>query len=339
MTPAVSVVMPVFNAEAHLVDAIASVLGQTFRDFELICVNDGSGDSSGAILDWFASQDSRIHVLHQQNQGIVGALNAGCALGKAPLIMRMDSDDLCLAKRMEIQLRYFDNHQGCVACGTGILEMDAESDPLSVSRLPRDHESIHSNLLQRLTGHFHPSVMFRRRAFELAGGYRLKYQWVEDHDLWLRMSRHGELANLPDVMLCYRQHASSVCWQRSAQQRELMNQLLRETYTSLSLDLPESVLMSSEVQRSAAGPGKWARMAAKGGYSTSALKHLRKLNASEARLGYKLRMNLETLGRVAAGNITSLMKGSRDLPISVPKFDEWNRRWREARVSGSLVAA
>ena len=331
MMPAVSVVVPVFNAEAHLVDAIASVLAQTFHDFEMICVNDGSSDSSGEILDWFASQDSRLRVLHQPNQGIVGALNAGCALSEAPLIMRMDSDDLCLPQRMEVQLRYFENNPDCVACGTGILEMDADSDPLSISRLPEDHKSIHNNLLHRLTGHFHPSVMFRRHAYESSGGYRLEYQWVEDHDLWLRMAQHGELANLSDVLICYRQHASSVCWQRSAQQRKLMNQLMKDAYTSLSLEVPENVLISSEVQRSAAGPGKWARLAAKGGYSASALKHLRKLNASEAKLSYKLRMNLETFGRVVAGQITSITRSSQEMPTPVPKFEEWNRRWNEVR--------
>ncbi|MCR9292083.1 MAG: glycosyltransferase [bacterium] len=326
--PQVTVLMPVYNAQDYLIDAMASIVEQSFQDWEMICVNDGSRDQSGEMLDWFAAQDQRIRVVHQANQGLVGALNVGIELSRGHCIMRMDNDDIAMTNRMQKQLNYMNSHPECVVLGGAILEIDSDSDPLGVSQLPHEHDLILNELLHRRTGHFHPTTMIRTAALRKAGGYRRQYEWVEDHDLWLRMSEHGRLANLSDVLLCYRQHASSICWQRSAQQRELMNRLLSEAYQRREQDIPADVLLSETTHRSAAGPGKWARAAARGGYTSTAWKHLRRLNRSDAKFSYKMRMTVETLGRMLKHSTGSRMRTHAEPQI--PQLEAWQRRWMES---------
>jgi glycosyltransferase involved in cell wall biosynthesis len=334
--PLISVVMPVYNAERYLLDAVASILQQSFSDWELICVDDGCTDGSAAILNWFASQDNRVRVVHQKNSGIVGALNRGCETATAPLIARMDADDVALPTRLEWQLNYLRKNAKCVAVGGSILEIDADGDRLGISSLPTGHTEIENNLLKRRTGHYHPTVLMRSEAFHAVGGYRSQYQWVEDHDLWLRLAQRGELANLSDVVLAYRQHASSVCWQRSQQQRELMNNLLREAYQQRNLELPAHLHLTHEANRTPANPGKWARAAAKGGYPRTVIKHLRRLaSLNGVRDFYFLRMVAECLARLAGGFPKRLLHKQMD---RIPDFNTWHQRFTTAQQSIRKVA-
>ncbi len=316
--------MPVYNAGPYLIDAIASIIEQTMRDWELICVNDGSTDNSRQVLDWFATQDDRIRVVHQQNRGIVDALNGGCAIARAPLICRMDCDDISMAERFEQQSQFMRKNPTCTVVGGSILQIDGDSDPLGMSSLPIEHDDILNNLLHRRPGHFHPTTMIRAAALDAVGGYRKKYEWVEDHDLWLRLAQRGKLANLQEAVLCYRQHAGSVCWQRAAQQRGLMNELLQEAFAARGLKAPEEVLLDADSYRSAAGPGKWARIAAKGGYARSAWKQLKGLIRSDADWKYKTRMTCEVAGRLAWQWIGASLHSRA--AIGVPAFAEWHQR-------------
>lgn len=336
--PLISVVMPVYNAEKYLIDAVASILEQDLSDWELICVDDGSSDASPAVLDWFAAQDQRIQVVHQPNSGIVHALNRGCGLAKAPLLCRVDADDIALPCRLRQQADFMRRNPHCSVVGGGILEVDADTDPLGVSRLPEDHARIVDNLLHRKTGLFHPTTMIRAAAFEAVGGYRAKYQWIEDHDLWLRIAQGGELANLPEVVLCYRQHAESVCWQRALQQRELMNQLMHEAHRLRNLRLDERLLLEPTLRpRSAAGPGKWARAASKGGYPLTARKHLARLAGSDAATSYKWRMSLESIARLALSVPGRLLAGSAG--VGVPTFPTWHTEFERSGLRPSIGQA
>ena len=322
MSPQVSIVMPIYNGQNYLVDAVASLVEQTFADWELICVDDGSTDRSAEIVDWLASQEDRIRVLHQENTGIVGALNHGCTVAQAPLICRMDCDDIALPDRIAKQYEFLQRNPDVLVVGSSILEMDSDGEPLAISRLPLKHAGIEANLLSRRTGHFHPTTMFRAEAFRDVGGYRRQYQWVEDHDLWLRMARVGKLANLSDCLLCYRQHAGSVCWQRSDQQRLLMNDLLQSAYKERGKKAPNEVFVDSTCQRSQAGSGKWARAAAKGGFTRSTLKHVKQLLYSDASTGYKLRMTAESLLRLPIAAVRRRIQGEW---VEVPRFTIWQQ--------------
>jgi glycosyltransferase involved in cell wall biosynthesis len=327
--------MPVYNGGKYLIDAVASIVEQSYTDWELIAINDGSTDSSGDVLDWLRHQDSRIQVCHQANGGIVRALNTGCRLARGDLICRMDCDDVALSDRLEKQVAFLNANTSCVVLGGGILEIDQENRPLSLSHLAKQHDDIVAGLMTRKTGHFHPTTLFRRDAFEKAGRYRKRYEWVEDHDLWLRMSEQGELANLTDILLCYRQHSSSVCWQRSETQRELINQLLAERYQEVGHGQRRSAVASQSKQRAASGPGKLARIAAKGGFATSALQLLGEMWAGRAATSYKLRMTAEVALRLPG----SIGKRVLQTTPTVPQFPDWHYRYSTAPAAHRPLAA
>jgi hypothetical protein len=200
--------------------------------------------------------------------------------------------------RLERQVAFMRDHPEHVAVGGAILKIDADSDPLGIERLQTEHEDIEHALLHRRTGMFHPTTLIRASALSAVGGYRSEYEWVEDHDLWLRLAQRGRLANLSEVVLCYRLHAGSICWQRAATQRERMNQLLSQAYAARGLAPPPAVILSADSGRSAAGPGKWARMAARGRAPRTALNHLWRLWQEPGAMGYRLRMTAETLARL-----------------------------------------
>lgn len=317
--PAVSVVLPVYNAGKHLVAAIGSIVDQTFQDWELICVNDGSTDESPLVLDWFANRDARVRVIHQENGGVVSAANRGHQIARADLICRMDADDIAMPNRLSHQVDFMNNHPDHVAISGSILEIDIDSEPLGLQTLATDHETIVQRLLNRETGLFQPASIMRADAFRKVGGYRREYQWIEDHDLWLRLSQVGLLGNTNELVLCYRQHASSGTWQKSNRQRDLMTQLLHEAYAQRDLPGTERKL-STPPSRSCAGPGKWARKAIRGGYPRTALKHLRELWKADGLTWYTLRMFAEVGLRLPAA-----ASSNRRIPsaIRVPSFDKW----------------
>ncbi|HEX2853353.1 MAG TPA: glycosyltransferase [Opitutaceae bacterium] len=270
----ISVVIPVYNAARFVQSAIGSVLAQSFRDFELIAVDDGSTDSSKALLDALAATDPRIRVISRPNTGIVGALNDGLAAATGEFIARMDADDIALPTRFETQLAYLRAHPGCVALGTDILYTDPEGDPLTRHRPALTHEAIVEQLLVGNGGALiHPTVIFRRQAVESAGRYRQQYNFIEDLDLFLRLSEAGRLANLPDVFLRYRQHLKSV--NRTQGTRDALRLQIIAPYRE-QRNLP--VLAPNPIdphapQRPADWRRHWAFDAARGGFWASARKN------------------------------------------------------------------
>ncbi len=318
--PAVSVVIPVFNAGKYLASAIGSIIDQTFSDWEMICINDGSTDCSPEILDWFAKQDPRIRVIHQSNMGVVAAANRGHEMVQAEFVCRMDADDIAMPNRISHQVEFLRKHSEYVAVSGSILEIDSDSQPLGLQRLPHDHDTIVQRLLFRETGLFQPASIMRTEAFNKIGGFRSKYQWIEDHDLWLRLSQVGRLGNTDELILCYRLHASSCTWSMSHLRSELMTQLIREAQTERGV-LETGREAVTPPTRSFAGPGKWARKAVRGGYPRTALKHLRSLWQQNGLTWYTLRMFAEIGLRLpsAAGL-------HRKIPcdVQVPKTQKWD---------------
>jgi cellulose synthase/poly-beta-1,6-N-acetylglucosamine synthase-like glycosyltransferase len=200
--------MSVFNGGSFLSQAVESILDQSFEDFEFIIVDDGSNDASASTLDVFQSRDPRIHVVHQQNTGLVHALNRGCALARGKYIARMDADDVALPDRLASQVSFLESHPGVVLVGGAVDFINARGKVLLTARNPIADKAIKRALLDSSV-FWHPTVLFSRKAFVSLGGYR-DVPDAEDYDLWLRMSEVGELANLTQVLLRYRVHAQQV---------------------------------------------------------------------------------------------------------------------------------
>ena len=237
--PALSVVLPVYNAAPYLQVALDSLSAQTFTDFELIAVDDGSDDASLKILRRHAARDPRLRVNTRPNTGIVGALNDGFAAARAPLVARMDADDEAAPERFARQLARFHAEPGLVALGSAVTFMDTAGRSVQSCPRPLTHAGIEQALLTGDGGALiHPSVMFRTETVRAAGGYRIfqqDAQYFEDLDLYLRLARLGTLANLAEPLLRYRVHPGSINFTRHAGRRAVKVAILRKAHEARGL--------------------------------------------------------------------------------------------------------
>lgn len=219
-TPRVSVVMPVYNAGRHLHAALDSILMQTFTDFEVIAVDDGSTDGSSDLLALAAGKEPRIIVRRQQNRGVTKALNAGLQVARGAFIARMDADDVSLPDRFEKQVAYLVTHPSCVAVGGEVVLIDQNDRALRHLPIPREHAAIDQfHMSTCVSAICHPAAMIRASAIREVGGYRDGFVSAQDVDLFLRLAEVGSLANLDEVVLRYRQHLESVGYRKRFEQR------------------------------------------------------------------------------------------------------------------------
>ena len=215
--PLISVVMPVHNGRRYVADAVRSILAQTFRDFELIVIDDGSTDGSDEIVRDLASADARIRLVRQENKGVTCSLNVGVAQARGTLIARMDADDLSWPERFEKQVRFLDSRPDHVLVGSRCRLIDPDGAPICEKKdVPLSHEQIDQQLLEMRWPIVHPAVMIRGSALKQIGGYDERYRTNQDHDLFLRLAEIGCLANLPDILLDYRQRFDSLVFKALA---------------------------------------------------------------------------------------------------------------------------
>lgn len=209
-SPLISVLMPVHNAERFLVQAIESILTQTYRDFEFLIVDDGSTDRSLSILQRYAAKDSRIHLISRANTGHVIALNQLLEIAQGEYIARMDADDIALPERFQRQIEFLQQHPRVVCVGGWHDLIDHRGRLITCLPLPVSNDEIQQAALAGHGSICHPCAMIRRSALLAVGGYNINMTPAEDLDLWLRLGELGQLANLPEPLLQYRIHLKSV---------------------------------------------------------------------------------------------------------------------------------
>ena len=207
--PAVSIVMPVLDGAKWLSQALDSLLHQTRRDIEIIILDGGSKDGSTAIASQAALTDPRIRFLEQPGTALVDRLNEGIHLARADLIARMDADDIALPGRLAAQVEAFAADPDLVLLGSAIFVTDATGQTRRMQTYPTDDARLRTDLLETCP-FAHPTMMFRTSAARAVGGYRIAYEGAEDHDLWLRLSETGRLANLRLPLLLYRRHDAAM---------------------------------------------------------------------------------------------------------------------------------
>ncbi len=207
-TPMITVLMPAYNAEKYIGEAIDSVLKQSFIDFELLIINDGSTDDTQKVVGSF--NDDRIVLVEQVHGGVSNALNNGLARAKGKYIARFDSDDICLPQRLEKQFTFLEADPEYVIVGTDAEYMLENGDHLF------DFTCIgHTNdeLVDKLYFYcpfIHSSVMYRKDAVLKAGGYSLLAHNFEDYLLWTQLSKLGKLHNLRETLIRIRFNPASV---------------------------------------------------------------------------------------------------------------------------------
>jgi len=204
-----SVILPVYNAEKYIAEAIESILTQSYQDFEFIIINDGSTDRSLDIIQSYADQDSRIQLVSRDNKGLIFTLNEAISLAKGDFIARMDADDISLPNRFEQQIKYLDEHPKTAVVGTGYRYMDEAGVVGDKRNVFTAFEDIKASFY--FTNPIaHPSVMINYRLLGSEYCYLEQYKTIEDLELWFRISANHEIVNLAEVLLHYRVLDSSI---------------------------------------------------------------------------------------------------------------------------------
>lgn len=273
-SPPLSVLLAVYNGQRYLRQALDSICSQTFSDFEFVVIDDGSTDSTLTILREYESRDPRLRIVSRPNKGLTATLNEGLVLARGEFIARMDDDDIALPSRFAQQVEYLRAHPDCVLVGSRVLLIDPDGLPIRESATEQTHEQIDAAHLNRGWPVVHPAVMMRTDAVRRVGGYRDQYNTLEDLDLFLRLAEIGRLANLPEVLLKYRQHFSSVTHSRSEQQARIRQAIYDETFARRGQPSPPAPPATRAIPRRPHEQHSfWAWSALKAGNINTARKH------------------------------------------------------------------
>ncbi|KAF3983690.1 MAG: glycosyltransferase [Methylococcales symbiont of Hymedesmia sp. n. MRB-2018] len=216
----ISVLMPVYNAEKYLDEAIQSILNQTFTDFEFIIINDGSSDNSLNIIKKYQQQDSRIVVVSRENKGFIFSLNEGVSLVKGKYIIKMDADDISLPTRIERQLAFLEEHN-LDMCGTAFVRFNQQGEKGLICHPSLDRDIKFSLIFYCA---FHYPIMKTSIFKSLAYDQDCKY--AEDYKLWIDVALQGyKIGNTPEVLFKYRQHENQISRQYIEEQKQCAKEI------------------------------------------------------------------------------------------------------------------
>jgi glycosyltransferase involved in cell wall biosynthesis len=229
-SPDISVVMSVYNGATHLHKTIDSVLAQEGVSLEFIIVNDGSTDETPRILEEYAGRDTRVRIIHQENQGLTAALVHGCGAARGAYIARQDAGDISLPGRMAKQLSFLKQNPGAAfaSCGTRYVGPRGEH----LYDVNQDSADATTNLItlnpEEIRGpSSHPSTLFSRNLYELVGGYRLAFYFAQDLDLWIRLAEEGRHVVIPEVLYEASVTVESISGRHRKEQIELTRMILK----------------------------------------------------------------------------------------------------------------
>jgi hypothetical protein len=227
------VLTTVYNGARYLDEAIASILGDSFADFEYVIVDDGSTDATPELLGRAAAGDARIVVLRNDaNRGIPASANRGLAVARGEYIARLDADDVSLPGRLAAEVAALDAHPE-----VALVSMNYETfrdDGVVLGRSQRDHPPIVVEYLLNFSNSLggHSQVMFRRSAIEAAGGYDQSCPVSLDYDLYTRILRHGRILVLPELGMRYRVHGESISATSRGRQIEVGRRVVQRTLST-----------------------------------------------------------------------------------------------------------
>jgi glycosyltransferase involved in cell wall biosynthesis len=231
--PIISVILPVFNADSFLKESIDSILHQTFKDFELIILNDGSTDTSLEIINNYT--DPRIVLIHDSlNHGLIHRLNQGFTIAKGKYIARMDADDIAYPERLAKQFEFMENNPEIIASGTSAMRFNSSGN-IGIWKNPADYEKIKCQFVW-VTAIIHPTSIFRADFIKEKNiAYDSQYRHAEDYDLFTNLTMLGKVSNLPDILLRYRVHIKQVSVEQKEKQETKKAEIVIK-YLKLSLN-------------------------------------------------------------------------------------------------------
>jgi len=243
--------MPAYNAEKYIAEAIRSVLGQSFADFELLIVDDGSSDNTLNVIQGFS--DPRIRLVVQENQGISQALNTGLRVARGVYIARFDADDICFPERLDRQVLFLEGHPAYLVIGSDAEYISENGEHLFNFRcVGHSHREIQEKLYHHCP-FIHSGVMYRKEAILRAGGYSLHAHNFEDYLLWVQLLKSGKCYNLPEPLIKVRINPASVTiderW-RGRRFRQLKRDIIQKgSVTKEEGDELLAIIKSQETQK------------------------------------------------------------------------------------------
>ena len=219
LIPCISIILPVYNGEKFIHESIRSILDQSFTDFELIIINDGSIDNSHNIITKF--NDKRIKYIQQENQGLSKALNKGIKASSGKLIGRQDADDISLKHRLKKQIEYMSTHPECQLLGTWAQIIENKKLTQRYLIHPTNDKDCKYRLLFDCC-FTHSSIIIRKEILKKVGLYNENEKIVppEDYELWSRIARKSKIANIPEVLVYFRENDSSMTYNKPYKIRE-----------------------------------------------------------------------------------------------------------------------
>jgi glycosyltransferase involved in cell wall biosynthesis len=231
--PIISVVLPVYNGAEFISEAVDSILAQTFRNFELIIIDDGSKDTTLEILKRYESYDNRIRLISRKNKGLVISLNEGIELARGDWIARMDADDISLPHRFERQLEFLKETKADI-CGSWIKYFGVGDR--RVWKTYQSDMAIKMDMLFKCPL-AHPTVIFRAHALKKLR-YGIAWDFAEDYDLWTRSAIAGlTMTNVPEVLLHYRRHSKQISTLTYSKQQFFTKKVIKNYSEFMSQEL------------------------------------------------------------------------------------------------------
>lgn len=239
--PKVSVVMPAYNAEKYIGEAIESILTQTYCDFELIIVNDGSTDRTEEII--LSYSDTRIvYLKNESNLKISDTLNRGIDIAQGEYIARMDSDDIAFPERLERQVAYMDQNHKCVVCGTGAILFEEGMEEQTV--VPSDDPRYVKGQMIFHCPIIHPSVIIRKSTLQQNHiCYNSEYNGTEDFELWWRLARYGEVTSLREKLIRYRIHPNQITGEKDYKKKSVHQKFLIKRMFDMGITLSDKEML------------------------------------------------------------------------------------------------
>jgi len=219
-TPAIDVLVTVYNGERFLAQTIESVINQSFSNWRLIIVDDLSTDRTPQIIKHYAEIDTRIISLKGEHKGVAAAANIGLKAVTAPLVARLDADDVCLPSRLQVQCDFLKSNPEITAVGSDVYLIDENNNRLRRRTAARGWHNI-QNILKTRNCMCHPSSMIRTAALKQIKGYREKFKNSLDYDLWLRLSEIGRIENVSQDLLLYRRHSEQISSNNNAHRQTI----------------------------------------------------------------------------------------------------------------------
>ncbi len=203
--PEITVLMSCYNAVSFVEEAIESILAQTYKKFEFLIIDDGSTDETYSILEKYQKTDSRIRVIKKENSGLTNSLNLGLKESKGKWIARLDADDIALPERLELQLKYCQEHDVALI-GGGAIIIDEQGDTISKYNYSDNHQQLVKRLEKGKAFFAHSSAFFSKQSILDLGAYNELFSRAQDKDLWFRIAEKYNIACLFQSVIKLRQH-------------------------------------------------------------------------------------------------------------------------------------